>query len=82
MRSQASYRPRQPRWFGWALIGAALAVLVTPGAASAQRQLPTDEVPKQLEGVGVDERLGAKVPMDLIFTTSDGKEVTLGSLFD
>lgn len=34
-----------------------------------------------LAGVGVDERLGAAIPLDLAFTDQDGKQVRLGDYF-
>lgn len=39
-----------------------------------------DAVPPQLQGVGVDEKLGAQVPLDLKFTDEFGKAVSLKSL--
>jgi protein SCO1/2 len=36
--------------------------------------------PKDLEGVGVDEHLGAKLPLDLAFLNDSGKMVRLGDL--
>ncbi len=41
-----------------------------------------EALPKELEGVGVTERLGAVVPPDLVFTDSEGREVRLASFFD
>lgn len=40
----------------------------------------TEPLPKHLEGVGITEKLGSKIPEDLKFTTSDGKPVNIGSL--
>lgn len=36
--------------------------------------------PAILEQIGVDEKLGEQIPMDLLFYTSDGEEVLLGDL--
>jgi protein SCO1/2 len=58
-----------------AAAGLALACAVS---AFAQRQEP---LPKELEGVGIDERLGAVVPLDLEFTDEAGKRVRLGDYF-
>jgi len=57
---------------------ATLALLLPAAVVLAQRQEP---LPKELEGVGVDERLGARVPLDLVFTDETGRQVTLGQLF-
>jgi len=55
------------------------------GSASAQPaqggpQGRADEVPEQLEGVGVTEKIGAEVPQQLEFTDSEGKKVAIGEL--
>ncbi len=38
--------------------------------------------PKELEGVGVDQKLGVDIPKDLQFRASSGKTIALRSLFD
>lgn len=53
------------------VLGAAL--LCTP--AAAQRQEPP---PPELEGVGIEEHLGAQLPLDLQFVDENGREVSLG----
>lgn len=40
-----------------------------------------DPVPPQLQGVGVDEHLGAQIPLDLTFVNESGAPVQLTSLF-
>ena len=40
------------------------------------------DTPKELQGIGIDEKLGAKIDLSLKFKNDDGKEVTLGSFFD
>ncbi|MBI5694310.1 MAG: SCO family protein [Nitrospirae bacterium] len=56
-----------------------LAGLVAPLPASAGiTQDPEDAVLKE---IGVDERLGARVPMDAVLTNQDGKKVRLGDYF-
>ncbi len=50
-------------------------------AAPAVGQLIKDSIP-QTEGVGVVDRRGGHVPLDLVFTDSDGKRVTSKDLFD
>ncbi len=46
---------------------------------AAQRAEP---LPKELEGVGIEERPGAQVPLDAVFLNEEGKEVRLGELLD
>ena len=59
-----------------------LALLAAPAISrqgAAQRMEP---LPKELEGVGITERPGARIPLDLEFTAEDGKPVRLGTYFD
>jgi protein SCO1/2 len=42
---------------------------------------PSDQLPTQVRGLEVEERLGAKLPMELEFITVDGTKVTLGDYF-
>ena len=51
-------------------------------ASGASAQFLSDELPPELEGVGIVERLGSSIPMDLAFVDSDGSPVTLGELLD
>ena len=65
------------------LLGAAVAAwcalgLLAPRVARAQRSEP---LPKQLEGVGITEHPGARLPLDLEFTAEDGKPVLLSQYF-
>lgn len=55
-----------------------LVALACAAPALAQRQEP---LPSELEGVGIDERLGAAIPLDLQFTDESGKRVRLGDYF-
>ncbi|MFZ5788360.1 MAG: SCO family protein [Acidobacteriota bacterium] len=58
-------------------VAAALALAgVTP--VFAQRQEP---LPRDLEGVGIEERLGVAIPLDLEFTDESGGRVRLGDFF-
>jgi len=61
-----------------AITAMAIALLASP--ASAQRILEKDEV-RQLNGVDLLESQGAKLPMDAVFTTADGREVALAQYF-
>lgn len=66
-----------------AMIGRALlgltAMLIVAGDTFAQR--PPDMVPPEFEGIGVEEKLDARLPLDLTFLNEAGEEVTLGSYF-
>jgi len=70
---------RRPSAHG-TLTAAALLVLAAAllPAARAERAEP---LPEELEGVGVSERLGQQVPLDLAFTDEDGRPVKLGNYF-
>ncbi len=41
-----------------------------------------NEQPKELEGVGIDEKLGGKIDLSLKVKDDNGQEVALGSFFD
>ncbi|HEX4822986.1 MAG TPA: SCO family protein [Candidatus Polarisedimenticolaceae bacterium] len=56
-----------------------LFVLAVVPAALAQDR--SDPVPKALEGVGVDEKRDAALPLQLLFKDERGRDVTLGSYF-
>ncbi len=60
-----------------ALAGAGI-VLAFAGARAEDRIEP---VPKQLQRVGVEEKLDAALPLSLVFKDDAGREVTLGSYF-
>jgi protein SCO1/2 len=57
---------------------AMLMVLTAVVPAAAQRKEP---LPKDLEGVGITEHPGAKLPLDLEFTDDNGKVVRLAQYF-
>lgn len=66
---------------------AALVVGLLSGTAFAHPEgaSPTEEIPAppptyKANGVTVDEHVGAKIPLDAAFRTSEGKPVTLGEL--
>jgi protein SCO1/2 len=56
----------------------ALAALRPVPAGAVQRQ---DPLPKELEGVGVTEKLGARLPLDLEFVDETGQTIRLASFF-
>ncbi len=61
----------------FALALVALLAIVLAAPLQAQRAEP---LPEQLEGVGIEERLGAQVPLELVFTAEDGRRVALKEL--
>lgn len=68
---------------GFWLVGLIVAALATPALAhpgGADDDVPAPPPTYKGNEVQVDEHLGAKVPLDAQFTTSDGKPVRLGDL--
>jgi protein SCO1/2 len=64
-----------------------LAAVSLAPAATAQSYPDTtggrgEPLPEELEDVGVTEKLGDPVPLDLVFVDENGREVTLGDYFD
>lgn len=57
----------------------ATAVAVLPGAGSAQI---VEDLPPELEGVGITEHLGATLPLGLTFKNEKGETTALGSYFE
>ncbi len=56
-------------------------IAVALACASARASdLPADHLPKGLEGVGFDQRLGSQVPLGLTFTDESGQPRTLAEL--
>jgi protein SCO1/2 len=61
-------------------VGVAAAMLFLAALpAAAQR---TEPLPKDLEGVGITEHAGARLPLDLEFKDEDGKTVNLAQYFN
>ncbi len=58
----------------------ATAIALLAPSAHSQTILDKDQV-RQLNGVDLVESQGAKLPMDAVFTTADGKEVALAQYF-
>jgi protein SCO1/2 len=63
-------------WAFW-LLANVIAIPLTLGAASALAQ-EDNRLPAQLRGVGIEQRLNAQVPMDLVFHDESGNNVHLG----
>lgn len=75
--SQSRYRER---WScAWIIC---LAVLIGGGGGAAAMAQRASEKPRDLEGVGIEERLGETLPLDLTFTDSSGETVRLGDYFE
>lgn len=51
-------------------------------AASACAQVIQDDVPVEARGLDIEEKLGAKVPLDAMVTTAEGATRRLGDFFD
>ena len=60
------------------ILAAGLAIYWASGSAAAQ--LLADELPEELDGVGIVQRLDAPVPLDLMFVDHTGKDVVLRDL--
>jgi protein SCO1/2 len=56
-----------------------VALAASAGPASAQR---SGNTPRQVEGVGVDQKLGEQIPTGLSFKNEQGETVSLGRYFD
>jgi protein SCO1 len=63
-------------WAFWFLTSV-IAIPLALGAASALAQ-DDNGLPAQLRGVGIEQRLNAQVPMDLVFHDESGNNVRLG----
>ena len=55
-------------------------MMSAPGGATADR-VPNDRAPKALDGVGIEEKLGAQVPLQLKLTDAEGHSTSLGQIF-
>lgn len=56
-------------------------LLMACGAAVAQTPIG-DRLPPELVGVGVEEKIGALIPLDLPFTDEENRDVRLGDYFN
>jgi len=45
------------------------------------QQVPVNQDPKALEGVGIDQKLNSQIPLDIPFVDSQGQTVQLGQYF-
>jgi len=67
--------PRLSSFVPTALVAAASVLASAPARADRQEPLP-----KELEGVGITEHLGAQVPLDTPFRDEEGREVRFGDV--
>lgn len=67
---------RKPSVLSLFAIGASLLAVT---GASAERKEP---LPATLEGVGVEDKTDAQVPLELVFADESGKSVALGEFFE
>lgn len=58
-----------------------LTALVAVLAAAPAAAQPGGELPSELEGIGIFDRSGAELPLDLRFVRAEGDSVRLGDLF-
>lgn len=78
-------RSPRARMFGIVL---AAALVATPAVAAPIAPAPLGSLDQQasvkpgpLEGVGIDQHLGATLPLDAIFTDDEGRQVRIGDYF-
>lgn len=83
VRPRTMFRSERAARRGRPLIGLALEMVLWCAviAASARAQILEKEVPAQARGLEIKERLGEQVPLELQFTTADGKTDSLGDYF-
>ena len=55
---------------------------ITAMAAAPAVAIQTTTPPRAPEDIGIDEHLGERVPLDLVFTDADGRTVALRDYFD
>ena len=72
-------RPLGPFRLFAVVMTAVIGSLGHPGPA-VHAQILADELPAEMEGVGIVQRLNEKVPLDLQFTDSEGRPVRLRDL--
>jgi len=69
--------PAQEKKFQWKWVWITLGM----GSAASSRAEGPRELPPQLLGVGIQQKLNAQVPLDLPFVDENGKAVKLGDYF-
>ena len=70
-------------WTAAAVLAASLlAVGPRPAVAVESAKQAEENKPAYLKGIGIDQKLGEKVPLDLTFRDENGNPVKLGQYFD
>jgi protein SCO1/2 len=64
-----------------ALSGSAFAQAWGQGPPPMSSEITSDGKPRMLEGVGIDQKLDAQLPLDLVFNDESGAQVRLGDYF-
>ena len=59
-----------------------LALLACPAIASGQTTVMPGQAVPEMEGVGIEQKLDAIVPMDLQFTDAEGDTVLMGDFLN
>ena len=70
---------------GMVLTGTVLVLFSATGSyaySGPEAGMAADERPKELQDVGISEKLGSKLDLNMKFNDESGKEVTLASYFD
>lgn len=65
----------------WLAAVLAVVMLAAPGWADQTAPPPSTQLPPELEGVGIDQRLNEALPLDAEFVDSEGNAVRLGDYF-
>lgn len=60
---------------------AALALSVWLCAAAASQAQLLEQIPEEMQGVGIDDKSGEEIPLDLRFRDENGKAITLADVF-
>jgi protein SCO1/2 len=75
----AAPRSRAPLWGASFVVACAMAA--APALALEQDDSPMAPRPRELEGIDIEDKLGAKVPLDVKLTDDEGEAVELGRYF-
>ena len=61
--------------------GVFVALMMAPVLAAKESMTPAGQLPRELEGVAFDQRLGEALPHDALFVNEAGSSIRLGELF-
>jgi protein SCO1/2 len=71
----------RPVRFAWLLVVSLATAPLGAQPGPSQQVEPVSDVPVALRGIGIDQRLGERIPLDLAFRDQDGRPVTLTRYF-